>query len=380
MKAQDHHAQDALERKAAAILASITERRGLLHHTAPRPAALYSDYLAHLAARRLTEQIVATQYRIYGDNLDTYLPLFLNELTASHPTSTFSFIHMATQGRLALSKADILIVIHHDNGETTRIPLSLKNYRTNITRIQVGSGTYQSWLLAFYLDRASVGSWHHPSNGSRMSSQNKQFGTWRDAALTLGGNDKAVPLFRQLDTLNTSMRRKFLDDEQHRHYQPDTVDAERKNTGTAGAAIAKQLLDLADPTRVRTRLLEAIGFDGTDEILIMGPDGWAHTLTDTAFRRFVHAIRNADLTYRTAGQTLTLQLTGTSNLTIAVPFTINTNGAWYRDGEPYEGARWHAKEARNLTWGERRPKKSREIATSINTYLDLNGTGVLIDR
>lgn len=64
-------------------------------------------------------------------------------------------------------------------------------------------------------------------------------------------------------------------------------------------------------------------------------------------------------------------------LAIDVPCTVNTNGAWIRDGEPYAGTRYHVKEKQDLTWGERRPKKCREIATSINTYLDLGPTGVL---
>jgi hypothetical protein len=62
-------------------------------------------------------------------------------------------------------------------------------------------------------------------------------------------------------------------------------------------------------------------------------------------------------------------------LQVDVPFTINKNGAWI-SGDYYTGTRWHAKEGRQLAWGQRRPKKSRELATSINTYVNFGATGI----
>ena len=60
-------------------------------------------------------------------------------------------------------------------------------------------------------------------------------------------------------------------------------------------------------------------------------------------------------------------------LSIEVPFTLQANGAWYRDSSYIE---YHQKEKMSLVYGQRRPKKSKEIATSINTYLNLKKAGV----
>ena len=59
-------------------------------------------------------------------------------------------------------------------------------------------------------------------------------------------------------------------------------------------------------------------------------------------------------------------------LSIEVPFTLQANGAWYRDSS----IECHPKEKISLVYGQRRPKKSKEIATSINTYLNLKKAGV----
>ena len=68
-------------------------------------------------------------------------------------------------------------------------------------------------------------------------------------------------------------------------------------------------------------------------------------------------------------------------LEIDIPFTLNSNGCWYKGdnaGDVYEGKRFHKKEGIELMWGERRPKKSKEISTSVNTYVDFKKAGLFI--
>ena len=61
---------------------------------------------------------------------------------------------------------------------------------------------------------------------------------------------------------------------------------------------------------------------------------------------------------------------------IEVPFTLQKNGAWYLHKAKYSGTQYHSKEGVDLVYGQRRPRKSKEISTSINTYLNLKKAGV----
>jgi len=61
---------------------------------------------------------------------------------------------------------------------------------------------------------------------------------------------------------------------------------------------------------------------------------------------------------------------------IEVPFTLQKNGAWHLPKKKYSGAEYHNKEGIDLLHGQRRPKKSKEISTSTNTYLNLKKSGV----
>ena len=64
---------------------------------------------------------------------------------------------------------------------------------------------------------------------------------------------------------------------------------------------------------------------------------------------------------------------------IDIPMTLNANGAWYKKGlkEKFDGVEYKDKEDMLLAWAERRPKKSKEITTSVNTYMRLASAGVV---
>ena len=61
-------------------------------------------------------------------------------------------------------------------------------------------------------------------------------------------------------------------------------------------------------------------------------------------------------------------------LTINQPCTLQKNGAWHALNEDrFEGLREKKDKGKKvlLAWGQRRPAKSKELATSTNTYLRL---------
>lgn len=391
MTAEDHHAQDALERLAVARLQKFAERQNRAVTTSA--AQKFADVAALLAGNEHTWRSLlrkSAKARAYSANLRTALPAFFADLCAAYPDARFDFTFIGTEGRLAQVKGDCEITVVTSAEQTTKVSLSLKNYENGPARIQVKSGTFQSFALSFYLESVGIGRWKSQLDGSEKATQATDFRVWRDKQLTSIGGPLLVAYFSELDELNDGMRKTFLGDE-FRFYDEDAVARIQKSTGIAGATVLKKILDLADGDTVRARLLDSTGLLGDEDLLVFGKGLIADTLTDKKFAQLLERLRHAELSLTTVGQSLRFvfsdkdagagdgssEAAGTAVLSIDVPCTINTNGAWYRDGEPYEGTRYHKKEDCELAWGERRPKKSREIATSINTYLDLGSTGVL---
>lgn len=392
MTAEDHHAQNALERIAVARLQKFAERQNISVTTSA--AQKFADVTALLAGNGHTWLSLlrkSAKARVYSDNLRKALPVFFADLCATFPGTRFDFAFIGTAGRLAGIKGDCEITIVTSAGDSTKVSLSLKNYGNGPARIQMKSGTFFSFGLNFFLECLKMGKWRSPLDGSVKSSRARDFREWRDKQLAGIGGPLLVSYFVALDNLHDSMRATLIFREEFSFYDRAAVSAIQKSTGAAGAAILKKILDCASPDTVRARVLEATGLLGEEELLVFGGGLMACTLTDKNFARIIEGIRHAEMKVTTAGQSLQFAFSakdaddgtessedvGGAVLSIDIPCTINTNGAWYRDGEPYEGTRYHKKEARELAYGERRPKKSRQLATSINTYVNLGATGVL---
>ena len=119
-----------------------------------------------------------------------------------------------------------------------------------------------------------------------------------------------------------------------------------------------------------------------EELLLLGKGQYLFSLVNRGYRALLHGANESGTTVHISskGQTLRLSLISSSGRNIAdieVQFTLQKNGAWHLPREEYTGKLMHPKEGVPLAYGERRPRKSRELATSTNTYLDLARLGLV---
>jgi hypothetical protein len=342
---------------------------------------IFNAYLSYLSERGLSHSDVSNgEYRQYYLNAELYAPTFHEEIVNYLGTDSLAFRHVAKESRVALSKGDFEI-LNAISGESYDV--SLKNYSNSIKRIQVSSGTFQSLALSFFLERAGVGVWRNPLDGSECSSSSKAFLDWRTKAISdaLRDSEKTnaiLSLFAELDSLQQNMRSSLIDSDDFKFYNEDKFDSYRKSVGKAGVTIVSNIIEAAPEDKVRARILEMSGLASSKHMLLMGPDGYAHTFMEGPLLNLIKKIEDTKLEVKKKEQSLGISLLEKIDnsegklLDIEIPFTINANGAWYKPKVKYEGKKYHAKEGKMLSWGEKRPKKSREIATSINTYLDLS--------
>jgi hypothetical protein len=367
-----HNLQDDFEIYTVYVMQKIAEDAG--KSISNMSNLRIADFHKALAAHGLT---VADTERgdgmIYKTNLLAGVADFMKRLFEKMPDKKFDFSHVAKELRNQNKKGDIIISV----SDGSEISLSLKNYKTPISTIQVSSGTFQSFVVNFLFEPAGVGTWINPVDNSTFNNRNAEK---RNAVLVDNGYSPVVPMMDKMDTLSKDMRTRFIDSEEFRFYSEEEFDKARKDVGFAGLKVAKEFIDSLPAEVVKSRLLKMTGFDGNEDILILGKGTVADSVTDDTFQELCTKVRNAIITTTIEGQSLVFAFQdaeGTAVLKVSVPFTINKNGAWYMDGDKYEGTRFHKKEGVELAWGERRPKKSREMATSINTYVDFGKTDVV---
>jgi len=371
MRDEEHLVQDALEIYVVALLQQLAQDRGVAIST--DADVKMRDFLAYGARRGYTlDDFDNGRWSVYKRTYDRHISVFFDRLVRTYPNQRFDFTNTEVENRNAQLKGDFLITL--SAGEPKSV--SLKNYRGGALRPQLNSGTYNSFVLNFLFDSPAVGTFVDPFTGVRFRSTPAAV---RDPALVAAGYGEMVPYLAQLDQLNVNIRARFIDTPEFEFIDEEAFDRARKECGAAGAAIAAQVLTHVDPARIKARALKMVGMDGAEEMLLMDPARFADTITNPVFRRLRETVQSPDTVLRVTPREQAIAMDfvadGRVVLEVCVPFTINKNGAWI-SGDPYEGTRWHEKERAYLAYGQRRPKKSRELATSINTYVNFGATGI----
>lgn len=375
MTDHEHHLQDAAELYAVYRLQWLAESAGVA--ISSTSDALHSDFLDYLSQRGIAvADFRGGDFPEYCANVDKHIPFFLERLVAHFPGRKFEFSNVEVEMRRQKLKGDILVAF--DDGRSFAV--SLKNYRASAARPQLSSGTFNSFLLNFVFPSGGVGTHIHPETGARFRGSNSAI---RNRALEAAGHGALVAAFEQLDELNSNMRSRFLDSDEFEFLDEAAFDSARKEVGNAGAEVTLRALKLIDPQIVRERILQMIGLDGVEEVLMFDQSRYADSITVDGFHSLLSDVQNPNtaLVFDRLGQGIEFRFeNGTQAvLKLHVPFTINKNGAWI-SGPAYAGTRFHKKEKTELAHGQRRPKKSRELATSINTWVDFESTGIFIKR
>ena len=372
MEQKEHLIQDACEIYAVAMMQERAEQLGLSH--SKLSIALHKNFLDHVAEKGITEADFR-RFPQYKKNVEVHATFFVERLAEHRKPKDLKFVCTEKESRNNSLKGDFTVTFN----DTETISTSLKNYRNSIARPQVSAGTFNSFALSFLLPAdPGVGMVLDPRTNVAFKGSNK---AKRDEVLSAIGQTHAVTMLRKLDDLNNEIKEKFIKSEEFRFLNEDKFDVERKRVGNEGAAIIHELLSSLPIDHVRQQIVERIGFAGEEEQLMFDPNRYTDSLTVPKFDELIHNVRHdADFLFEIKGQGIAFEFFSNSEevLSIHVPFTINKNGAWI--SEAYSGRRLHPKEGVLLASGERRPKKSKELATSVNTYLDLQSTGIFLER
>jgi hypothetical protein len=150
--------------------------------------------------------------------------------------------------------------------------------------------------------------------------------------------------------------------------------------GLKAAETIISALDSISKDAVKSRIIKMAGLNYDEEILLVGKGKYLCSLFNQKYAQILERVNSdesvVEYTTNKKGVLFTLRDSAGVIVSIEVPFTLQKNGAWYLPKAKYSGAQYHEKEGVDLVHGERRPKKSKEISTSINTYLNLKKAGV----
>ena len=377
MEPHEHHIQDAAEHYAVLVMQRQAENIGVA--SASISSDLDRQFISYLAGTGLNlDDFTNGKYPKYKLNVDAQVPNFVDRLAETYPGKSLDFENVEAAFRNLGMKGDFVAKV---GGFSTPIPVSLKNYvgSGGILRPQVASGTFASFAASFVFDRAGVGTYVDPRTpgakfkGSDVATRNK--------VLRYMDREDLIPALAVFDGLQAKVRKEFLSTECEM-YDKARVKAAAQRVAQPGIDATLKVFSTLGPDDVRRVFLSRIGLDGKEEALYFDSKRYVDSITNRKYHDLRVGLNEPDTEFHFfqhgQGIRFTFDRCDSTLLAIDVPFTINTNGAWYRPNPPFEGTQFYNDKGvrTELRWGQRRPRKSKEIATSVNTYVNLANTGI----
>ncbi len=380
MDDDQHGIQDSCEAYSVYVMQKTAEDFGV--STAQCGHERWAEFLEYLTDCGLTlEEFRRGEYGKYMRNADRQLPRFVRRLADHYGGSTFGFENVEARMRNAGLKADVLI---HVSALSGPIPVSLKNYigAGGITRPQVSSGTYLSFACGFVFSRIGVGRYEDPRPDAPSPTFSGANVDVRNAVLDYMDQPQLKAPLSVLDRLQAEMRSDLLGADCEMYEQRRVRAAVDRIVGPGIEAVLL-IFSVLGSDRVREKFLARMGMDGKEEALFFDSERYVDSITDPAYHNLRQSLNDETTTFDAFQRHQNIRFefrdeSGRVLLGTDVPFTINTNGAWYRPKQRFQGMRTYNDKGHlvRLRWGQRRPYKSREIATSTNTYLNLAKAGI----
>jgi len=388
MERKQHLIQDTAEHYAVAVMQEEAHRLGITGDK--NGAALRrQDFVDYLRSVGLTRaDFESGLYAKYKANVDQQVPAFVDRLSQHERFrgKTLDFHNDEAQFRIDGVKADFVITVNQ--GEEL-IPVSLKNYigGGGITRPQVSSGTFLSFACGFVFDRVGVGTYADPRKvgavfqGRDAVARNSVLLWEEENDPDLKNRAALIEPLAVLERLQSEMRGELLADD-CKMYDAARVRAVVNRIAQPGIEAVLKIFDLIGHDEVRLAILARMGMDGKEDSLFFDSERYVDSITNRDYHMLLERLNDEKTEFTVAQhkQNIRFSFRRGSELVLKtdVPFTINTNGAWHRPKDRYSGTQRIIDKGVpvDLRWGERRPRKSMEIATSTNTYIDLAKVGI----
>ena len=365
--ATEHLIQDAAEIRLTARLQEEAERRGVASKNIS--SEINKEFEEACVEGKIETKFFKSKY---SQNIDATYQSIVQELINKYPDRKFYFECAEVKLRNLGKKGDILI--HFDNGE--KISVSVKNYKNGYNTIQLCSGTFNSTLVNILFDNTDC------SPGMYISPYGVKFkGSNRDYRNGLVNREypELLPFFSKLDSINDSIRDFYINSPDAEYYEnvADQWKSDCSSVGTEVAPLIVEALSLLPNELILNRMQKATGLVSDEHLLCLGKGDYLFSITNEDYHKLCNRVKAAThVELESRGQSVFYHICDADGIIISInqPCTLQKNGAWFATNEEkFEGVREKNDKGKKfmLKWGQRRPRKSKELATSTNMYLRL---------
>jgi hypothetical protein len=365
-----HYKQDAAEAWIVYRLQKLSAENGTA--ITDNVEEKLSAFINHCEDKGIVEDFDKSSYK---KNVDAIVDNFYNDIVKKYPNKKFDVVDVEKEFRDKNLKGDFVIYF----GENDYISFSLKNYEGGYNSIQLCSGTFLSFINNFLFVPDGVGMFINPYTGKRFKGSDCEI---RNSILKKMGLSSLIPFYSKVEDIQEEMRNFYINDSSAKFFY-NIADRWKKDCHDYGHKAAKVIFEsmkFIDNGVVKERIMKMSGLGGDEELLLIGK-GEYFTSWNDKYITLINRCKNATVKYEVCGKGVRFVLKDTNGdiIDIDIPMTLNANGAWYKKGlkEKFDGVEYKNKEGVYLAWAERRPKKSKEITTSVNCWMRLKVAGIV---
>jgi hypothetical protein len=365
-----HYKQDAAEAWIVYRLQKLSAENGTA--ITDNVEEKLSAFINHCEDKGIVEDFDKSSYK---KNVDAIVDNFYNDIVKKYPNKKFDVVDVEKEFRDKNLKGDFVIYF----GENDYISFSLKNYKGGYNSIQLCSGTFLSFINNFLFVPDGVGMFINPYTGKRFKGSNCEI---RNNILKKMGLSSLIPFYSKVEDIQEEMRNFYINDPSAKFFY-NIADKWKKDChdyGHEAAKLISESMKFIDNDLVKERVMKMSGLGGDEELLLIGK-GKYFTSWNDKYIDLINRCKNATVEYKVYGKAIRFVLKDTDGdiIDFDVPMTLNANGSWYKKSlkEKFDGVEYKDKEGKDLAWAERRPKKSKEITTSVNCWMRLKAAGVV---
>ena len=365
---EEHYMQDAGEIYWTYIVQKELESRGLNISSVESREVEFNKYCLE---RDICSRFSKSDYK---KNLDLCYEKFVDELTKKYP-GKIDITNVEAEYRNKSLKGDFILTLENEE----IISVSLKNYRCGYDSIQLASGTWHSFINSCVLkETCGPGMYIDSETGKPFKAQKKSLAQ-RDKNYVLMGHEDILEDMKLIDIILQEVKDKYVTSDETRFFTDEVKAKWAKDCseyGLRGIDIVINALDKLKKDNIKKNLMKKADLYHEEELLLIGKGGnMTCSLFNEKYKSLLERVNSeeCELTYIKHNKNLRIIFTDSAGeiLHIDIPFTLQKNGAWHLPKESYEGEVFHAKEKVSLSYGERRPKKSKEISTSTNMWFKI---------
>ncbi len=266
-------------------------------------------------------------------------------------------------------KVDIVVVLND-----TPIKLSLKVYKAGDS-VQIASGTFVSTVCSLAYLPVSPGKYMRHS-GETFSTMNKRGQEKMYAFMLEDFGDEMVSVVKSIKDLDKQFRDLIT--------QPYIGDNEWekvcKKVGMDAIPLMTRAFSIVKTSNQKefvNRVCARIGIDGSDDVIIGQGEKYFSSINNIYTKNILKLVNlgKVDVIMRQSGKggegkgiKFDVVDIDTKNVVLSfdMPLTVNKNGAWQLDDV---NGRYCATDKAFIKYGDPRPVKAKQIATSTNCYI-----------